>query len=437
MDVLMPQLGETVAEGKIVKWFKSVGDKIKPGDNLCEIETDKVTVEVPAIAAGVLAAINVGEGTVAPVGAVIATLSDGSAPVPAKAEVPPPRLPPAPSIPADEQARDHAHPRPRNDVDPFREVRTPTRNFGPAGRGNGIHVTPLARRLAADAAIDLAAIAGSGPRGRIVGKDVEKAIQARPAAQPSLARAETFDEMIGEVHRARPHSVVPLDGMRRTIAARLSQSKATIPHFYLVARMAVDRLIAMREEVNAGAPRDRDGNPAYKLSLNDFMVRALALALQAVPRANAVWSTDGILQFAHSDVAVAVSVPNGLLTPVVHAAESKSLTAISSEVKSLSQRARQGSLEPDAYKGGTTTISNLGMHGVVEFSAIINPPQATILAVGAAERHAVETEGGGVAFATRITATLSCDHRVVDGVLGAELVERFTGLIENPLRMVV
>ena len=348
----------------------------------------------------------------------------------------PPHPAPAPHhAPAPEPPAAAAHPRP--DLDLFREVQTPLRNFGPAKRGNGIHVTPLARRLAADASLDLAAIVGSGPRGRIVGKDIEKAIRARPAAPPSLARAETFDEMIGDVHRARPHSVVPVDGMRRTIATRLGQSKSTIPHFYLVARLAVDRLMAVREEINAGAPRNAEGNPAYKISLNDFMVRALALALQAMPRANAIWSRDGILQFAHSDVAVAVSVPNGLLTPVVHAAETKSLAAISSEVKSLSQRARAGTLEPDAYKGGTTTISNLGMHGVTEFTAIINPPQATILAVGAAERHAVEAAGGGVAFATRITATLSCDHRVVDGVLGAELIDSFKTLIENPLRMVV
>jgi pyruvate dehydrogenase E2 component (dihydrolipoamide acetyltransferase) len=423
MDVLMPQLGETVAEGKIIKWFKAVGDRVAHGENLCEIETDKVTMEVPAISAGVLSTINVEAGTVAPVGAVIAVLSDAGAAV-ASAPVTRADATPLPST------------RPK-EMDPFREVQTPLRNFGPAKLASGVLVTPLARRLATDAAIDLAAVAGSGPRGRITGKDVEEAIRARPLPPPSLARAETFDEMIGEVHRGRPHSVVTVDGMRRTIAARLTESKTSVPHFYLAAHVAIDRLATIREEINAGAPQNADGAPAYKLSVNDFMIKALALALQEVPKANAIWSSNGILEFEHSDIAVAVAFPGGLLTPVIHAAETKSISAISSEMKELARRARERRLEPHEYQGGTTTLSNLGMHGVAEFSAIINPPQATILALGAAERHAVETAGGGVAFAGRITATLSCDHRVVDGVLGAELLASFARLVENPLRMIV
>ncbi len=439
MEVLMPQLGETVAEGKVVKWFKAVGDRIAPGDNLCEIETDKVTVEVPAISAGVLSSINVGEGTVAPVGAVLAVVSDGNAaakPAAAKA---------AGGTPASASAAEvrpavaNATPRPASPpraLDLFREVQTPVRNFGPA-RANGTLVTPLARRLAMEAGLDLAAVTGTGPHGRITGKDVETAIGAKPAASPSLARAESFDEMIGDIHRARPHAVAPVSTMRRTIAARLVESKSSIPHFYLTAHVGIDRLMALREEINAGAPKGADGNPAYKLSVNDFMIKALALALKAVPKANAMWSRDGILAFEHADVAVAVSVPNGLITPVIHAAEGKTLAAISKEMKALAARARDGALRPEEYKGGTTTISNLGMHGVVEFSAIINPPQATILAVGAAERVAVERPDGGVAFASRITATLSCDHRVVDGVLGADLLAAFKANIESPLGMLV
>ena len=440
MDVLMPQLGETVSEGKIIKWLKAVGDRVAAGDNLCEIETDKVTVEVPAIAAGIIRAINVDEGSVAPVGAVIAVLggsdstaaeaygSAGEAIVSAPAPVPAP----APAIDTPSAA---ASPRPHRD--PFEEVITPPRNFGPARLGNGVRVTPLARRLAADAAIDLTGIVGSGGRSRITGKDVHQAVAARPAAVPSLARAETFDELIGEVHRGRPHEIVPVDTMRRTIARRLTQAKGTIPHFYLSVDATVDRLAHIRAEMNGDAPRDAAGNPAYKLSLTDFMIKAMALALQEVPRANAIWSGDGILAFRHSDIGVAVAVEGGLLTPVIAAAETMSLSSISNEMKALATKARDRALQPHEYQGGVTTISNLGMHGVRTFSAIINPPQSSILAVGAARREAAETEEGRVAFVTRITATLSCDHRVVDGVLGAELIERFREYIENPLRLVV
>jgi pyruvate dehydrogenase E2 component (dihydrolipoamide acetyltransferase) len=438
MDVLMPQLGETVAEGKVVKWFKKVGDKVAPGENLCEIETDKVTVEVPAISGGVLATINVGEGTVAPVGTVLAMVADGSAaPGPAAAVTggtgvrahalaPPPHATNGSPQPAT----------PLRDLDVFREVQTPIRNFGPA-RANGILVTPLARRLAAEAELDLAAITGTGPYGRITGKDIETAIRAKPATTPSLARAESFDEMIGDIHRARPHAVVPVSTMRRTIAKRLIESKSSIPHFYLSAHACTDRLMALRDEVNAGAPRLADGTPAYKISVNDLMIKALGMALKAVPRANAIWSQDGILEFEHADVSVAVAVPNGLITPVIHATEGKPLSVISNEMRGLAARAKEGSLQPSEYKGGTTTLSNLGMYGVVAFSAIINPPQATILAVGAAERVAVERGDGTVAFAGRITATLSCDHRVVDGVLGAELLAAFKANVENPLAMLV
>ena len=435
MDVLMPQLGETVSEGKIVKWLKAVGDDVAAGDNLCEIETDKVTVEVPAIAAGTLQAISVDEGATVPVGTVIAVIG-GSDSAASEAYGAPSAAVPA-RTPAPAGNVQPIAPSPRPHRDPFEAVVTPPRNFGPARLSNGRRATPLARRLAAEAAIDLARLPGSGGHGRITGRDVRQALAARPAAAPSLARAETFEELIGAAHRDRPHAVLPVDTMRRTIARRLTEAKGTIPHFYLSADVTIDRLLAIRAEVNGDAPKDAAGNPAYKLSLNDFMIKALALALQAVPRANAIWSGDGVLAFEHSDIGVAVAVEGGLLTPVIAAAEEKSLSSISNEMKALAARARDRALQPHEYQGGVTTISNLGMHGVRAFSAIINPPQSSILAIGAARREAVETAEGGVAFVSRIAATLSCDHRVIDGVLGAELIESFRALLESPLRLIV
>ena len=315
--------------------------------------------------------------------------------------------------------------------DLFREVQTPARNFGPA-RANGTLATPLARRLAMEAGLDISAIAGTGPHGRITGKDVETAIRFRPKASPSLARTETFDEMIGDIHRARPHDVAPVSTMRRTIAARLVESKATIPHFYLAAHVGTDRLMAVKDEINASAPKGADGVPAYRLSVNDFMIKALARALRSVPEANAIWSDSSILQFEHADVAVAVSVPKGLITPVIHAAEAKSLSAISNEMRGLAARAREGALQPEEYKGGTTTISNLGMHGVVEFSAIINPPQATILAVGAAVKRAIVIDDT-VQIRPIMALTLSVDHRATSGAEGARLLGSIKRLLEQPV----
>jgi pyruvate dehydrogenase E2 component (dihydrolipoamide acetyltransferase) len=447
MDVLMPQLGETVAEGKITKWFKAVGEAVASGDNLCEIETDKVTVEVPAISSGVLTAINAEVGTVAPVGTIIAVVSNSvektaQVAVPATAPIAglaPPKSTAAPSRPVSMpstsfQAGSRPAPR-REPLDPFREVDTPAKNFGPATLANGIVTTPLARRLAANGSIELGQLTGSGPRGRIIGRDVERAIAARGTAGPA-GRISELTEPVSDLYRGRPHKFIPVDGMRRTIATRLTQSKSTIPHFYLAAHIETGRLARVRAEINESAPKDALDAPAYKLSLNDFMIKALALALQDVPAANAIWSSDGIFQFEHSDIAVAVAIPGGLFTPVVMSAETKSIATISNEVRSLAQRARDRALRPEEYQGGSTTISNLGMHGVEEFSAIINPPQATILAIGAVARHPIEAPEG-IAFVDRIKATLSCDHRVVDGVTGAELLARFKSLIENPLRMLV
>src|SRR5262252_4130685 len=420
MDVLMPQLGETVAEGKITRWFKSAGDAVKPGDNLFEIETDKVSMEVPSTTAGVLAEIRVPAGEVAPVGAVVAVIADGTA---ASAQ------PPAPAP---------------IKLDPFFEVRTPQRNYGPARLAGGRSATPLARRLAAEGGIDLAAVSPSGPHGRIVARDVEAAARAapkvppRPAAAPgdALATGPSAEE-VKALYRDVPFQEVPLDGMRRIIATRLVQAKQTIPHFYLTADVEIGRLIALREEANAAAPKDSDGKVAFKLSLNDLIIKAWAAALQRVPAANAVWAQDRILRFQHCDIGVAVAIEGGLIAPVIRRAEMKALSAISNEMKELAARARARKLTPEEYQGGSSAISNLGMYGVREFAAVINPPQATMLAVGAARRQAVETEDGGVAFASVLAVTLSCDHRVVDGVLGAELLAAFKSFIEQPVTMLV
>jgi pyruvate dehydrogenase E2 component (dihydrolipoamide acetyltransferase) len=454
MDVLMPQLGETVAEGKITQWFKSAGDAIKPGDNLFEIETDKVSMEVPSTTAGVLAEIRVPAGEVAPVGAVVAVIADGAAasaqppaaaapskPAVAPAAAPASRLQPtAPGAAAPPAAAAPIK------LDPFFEVRTPQRNYGPARLAGGRSATPLARRLAAEGGIDLAAISPSGPHGRIVARDVEAAARAAPKAAPRPTAAAAVGVTLAEgpsagdikaLYRDVPYQEVPLDGMRRTIATRLVQAKQTIPHFYLTADVEIGRLIALREEANAAAPKDNDGKVAFKLSLNDLIIKAWAAALQRVPAANAVWAQDRLLRFQHCDVAVAVALDGGLITPVIRRAEVKSLSAISNEMKEMATRARARKLKPDEYQGGSSTISNLGMYGVREFSAIINPPQATVLAVGAARRQAVETQDGGVAFASVLSVTLSCDHRVVDGALGAELLAAFQRFVEQPVTMLV
>ena len=324
------------------------------------------------------------------------------------------------------------------ELDPFFEVRTPARNYGPARLPGGRTATPLARRLAAEGGIDLARISPSGPHGRILARDVEAA--ARATAAPGLAAAPAEGvslESIKAIYRDVPFREVPLERMRTTIARRLVEAKRTIPHFYLTADVEIGRLIALREQANAAAPKDNDGKPEFKLSLNDLIIKAWAAALQRVPAANAVWAHDRILRFEHSDIAVAVALEGGLIAPVIRQAEKKKLSALSNEMKELAARARAKKLKPSEYEGGSSTISNLGMYGVREFAAIINPPQATILAVGAARRQATEREDGGVAFASVLSVTLSCDHRVVDGALGAELIAAFRAFVEQPVTMLV
>ena len=453
MDVLMPQLGETVAEGKITQWFKSAGDAIAPGDNLFEIETDKVSMEVPSTSAGVLAEIRVAAGEVAPVGAVVAVIADkagtaaslprdasaaASAPPAAKAAsaaTGTPSRPSAPPVPAASLATPPAAASVPIKLDPFFEVRTPERNYGPARLAGGTRVTPLARRLAAQGGIDLAGISPSGPNGRIRARDVETALASGKRAAPAAAGPSA--DQIKALYRDVPFEEVPLDGMRRTIATRLAQATQTIPHFYLSADVEIGAVIKLREQANAAAPRDADGNPGFKLSVNDFVIKAWAAALRRVPAANAIWAEDRILRFRHSDIGVAVALEGGLITPIIRSADTKTLSAISREMKELSTRARERKLKPEEYQGGASAISNLGMYGVREFSAIINPPQSTILAVGGARRQAIETEAGGVAFASVMSVTLSCDHRVVDGALGAQLLAAFKGCVEQPVTMLV
>jgi pyruvate dehydrogenase E2 component (dihydrolipoamide acetyltransferase) len=453
MDVLMPQLGETVAEGKITQWFKSAGDAIAPGDNLFEIETDKVSMEVPSTSAGVLTEIRVAAGEVAPVGAVVAVIADkagtaASQPrdASAAASAPPatkaapaatgaPSRPSAPPVSAASLAAPPAAASVPIKLDPFFEVRTPERNFGPARLAGGTRVTPLARRLAAQGGIDLAGISPSGPNGRIRARDVETALASGKRAAPAVASPSA--DQIKALYRDVPFEEVPLDGMRRTIATRLVQATQTIPHFYLSADVEIGAVIKLREQANAAAPRDADGNPGFKLSVNDFVIKAWAAALRRVPAANAIWAEDRILRFRQSDIGVAVALEGGLITPIIRSADMKTLSAISREMKELSARARERKLKPEEYQGGASAISNLGMYGVREFSAIINPPQSTILAVGAARRQAIETEAGGVAFASVMSVTLSCDHRVVDGALGAQLLAAFKGCVEQPVTMLV
>jgi pyruvate dehydrogenase E2 component (dihydrolipoamide acetyltransferase) len=428
----MPQLGETVAQGKIVKWFKSAGDAVKPGENLFEIETDKTSMEVPATSAGTLLEIRFLVGEVAKVGAVVAIIGgagETASAAPAAAAKAPAAAPRAAAAPVPAM---QAAPTPRTTpLDPFREVRTPERNFGPAKLSSGTFTTPLARRLAGERGIDLSRVTGSGPHGRIVAQDVERAAPAAPAMATAASVAQ-----VKALYEGVAYEEIPLDSMRRTIAKRLAEAKQTIPHFYLTADMDAGRLIAMREEANAAAPV-KDGSPAFKLSLNDFIIKAWAAALQRIPAANSVWAEDRILRFTHSDIGVAVAIDGGLITPVIRNAELKSLTTISAEMRDLAERARIRKLKPNEYQGGSSAISNLGMFGVREFSAIINPPHATILAVGATRRAPVEAEDGAVKFISQMTVTLSCDHRVVDGALGAELLAAFKTFVEKPVTALV
>ena len=442
MDILMPQLGETVTEGTIVSWQKAVGDRVSSGDVLFEIETDKTTMEVPTTSDGSITEIRVPAGQVVPVGTVVAIIMrEGEQAAPTTIVEPAPSTAPAQAAPPSPKPTTEADPAiipmiVKRDLDPFNAVRTPERNFGPASLPNGVRVTPLARRLASEGGINLATLSGSGPRGRIVARDVQQAerVVTPPAAMPAISATTTAsplalgaraDEVKGH-YKETAFVEVDLNGMRRTIARRLVESKQTVPHFYLTTDVRIDRMLELRRQINEGR--------STRISVNDFVVKAYSAALRACPQANSVWADDRILRFAGVDVGVAVAVDGGLFTPVLRGADTKSLSTISDEIRDFAARARTGKLEAREYQGGVGSVSNLGMYGVREFAAIINPPQATILAVGAATRRPHESPDGGVAFASEMTVTLSCDHRVVDGALGAELLREFKAIIEDPLR---
>jgi pyruvate dehydrogenase E2 component (dihydrolipoamide acetyltransferase) len=444
-NILMPALSPTMEKGNLARWLKKEGDKIKSGDVIAEIETDKATMEYEAVDDGTLAKIVVPEGTQdVAVNAVIAVLANEGEDIKTAASVPKAAAPPATMKPAPAPAPKSADARPAPAAAPSApRAPSPPASAEPSRGTNRIFSSPLARRLAKESNIDLNRVQGSGPHGRVIARDIEAAKSGKglraPAGAPAGGATITpamSDAQVLSLYEEGSYDLVPHDGMRRTIAQRLTASVQTIPHFYETMDCDIGRLMAAREEINAAAPKDKDGQPAYKLSVNDFVIKALALALQRVPDANVSWTEAGMIKHKHSDIGVAVALPGGLITPIVRNAESKSLSAISNEMRDLAARARARKLKPHEYQGGTSSVSNLGMYGIKDFTAVINPPQSTILAVGAGEERAV-VRSGKIEAATIMSVTLSCDHRAVDGALGAELIRAFKTLIENPVMMVV
>ena len=446
INILMPALSPTMEKGNLAKWLKKEGDKVKSGDVIAEIETDKATMEVEAVDEGTIAKILVPEGTQdVPVNDVIAVLAGDGEDVKA-AGAGAASAPPKPAAAAEAPAAAKPAPAPAPAAKaPPPPAAAPAPQAVPAAQANGhrrIFSSPLARRLAKEAGIDLARITGSGPHGRVIARDVEgaksgnglKAPAAAPGA-PSIAPSMTDQQNLA-LFEPGSYEIVPHDGMRRTIAQRLTAATQTIPTFYLTIDCDIGRLLDAREQINASAPKDKEKKPLYKLSVNDFVIKALAVALQQVPDCNVSWTEAGMVKHKHSDVGVAVAMPGGLITPIIRNAESKSLSQISNEMKDLAARARTRKLKPQEYQGGTSSVSNLGMFGISHFTAVINPPQSTILAVGASEERAV-VRNGKVEAAHIMSVTLSCDHRAIDGALGAELIGAFSRLVENPVMMMV
>ncbi len=451
-QILMPALSPTMTEGTLARWLKKEGDRIKAGDVIAEIETDKATMEVEAVDEGILARILVPEGTSGvAVNAPIAELvregeatTDTAPPTPA-AKVS--AAAPSPPGPADAASRGNG------------QDASVADHSADQSAGERIFASPLARRMAKLAGIDLASLKGTGPGGRIIKADIEAAMAkgAAPAAAvapappvASVAPAEAAPPVAsapvpaaapvaqpspaGLAPSQAPHRLVPHTTMRKVIARRLAESKATIPHFYASVDVELDALLKLRAELNAKAPAEGPG--AFKLSLNDMIIKAAAIALRRVPKVNASWRDEGMVLYDDVDISVAVAIPDGLITPIVRQADRKGLAAISNEMKDLAARARAGKLKPEEFQGGSFSISNMGMLGVKEFSAIINPPQAAILAVAAGEQRPVVRENA-LAIATVMTVTLSVDHRVVDGALAAEWLSVFKGIVEDPLQMML
>ncbi|PRY80374.1 pyruvate dehydrogenase E2 component (dihydrolipoamide acetyltransferase) [Yoonia maritima] len=428
-EILMPALSPTMEEGTLAKWHVKEGDTVSSGDIMAEIETDKATMEFEAVDEGVMGKILIAEGTEGvKVNDVIAILlEDGES---------------ADDISATPTAAPAAQPAATAEAAPAGgsdKVATPAPAV-PVKDGNRVFATPLARRIAADKGLDLAAITGSGPHGRIVKADVENATAApKAAAAPAAAKADApaaklaagpSTDAVLKTYADRPFEEVKLDGMRKTIAARLTEAKQSVPHFYLRRDINLDALLKFRSQLNKQLePR------GVKLSVNDFIIKACALALQQVPEANAVWAGDRTLKFEKSDVAVAVAIDGGLFTPVLKDSDSKSLSALSSEMKDLATRARDRKLAPHEYQGGSFAISNLGMFGIDNFDAIINPPHSAILAVGAGVKKPIVGADGELTVGTIMSSTLSVDHRVIDGVLGANLLNAIKDNLENPMTM--
>lgn len=425
IPLLMPALSPTMTEGTLSKWIKKEGEAIKSGDVLAEIETDKATMEFEAVDEGVLGKILVAPGTAGvkvnePIAVILEEGEDASV---LKSYTPSAAKPAEKPVEESKPAPDRTEP-----------AGAAVREGPP--KGDRVFASPLARRLAAQEGLDLSAIAGSGPHGRIVKRDIEEAKKApRPAAKPAADQppAARGPATPAPQQVQAPHTALPNNNIRKVIARRLLESKTTIPHYYLTIDCEVDELLKIRGQLNARAP---EGDGAYKISVNDFVVRAVALTLRKVPRANATWTEEAILEYEDVDISVAVATENGLLTPVVRRADTKGLATISNEIKALAAKARAGKLTPEEYQGGGFTISNLGMYGIKDFAAIINPPQSGILAVGVAEQRPVVKEGA-LAIATVMSCTLSADHRSLDGAVGAEFMAALKKVIEDPLSMLL
>jgi pyruvate dehydrogenase E2 component (dihydrolipoamide acetyltransferase) len=446
INILMPALSPTMTEGNLARWLKKEGEAVKSGDVIAEIETDKATMEVEAVDEGKLGKILVPEGAQGvKVNDVIAVLlEEGESPSDIKAEeVKAPAAAPAPKPAAEAAPKAESAPaKAEAPKQPAAPAAAPAPKSAPApaaATDNRIFASPLAKRLAQQHGLDLSRVIGSGPHGRIVKSDIEKAAAsgaAKAAPAPAAAKAPPTAPAVPStpVFGEPEFELVPHSMMRKTIARRLQESKQFVPHFYLTVDCEIDRLLKVREEINAGAPKEGAG--AFKLSVNDLIIKACAIALKQVPAANASWSDEGVKMYKTSDVSVAVAIPNGLITPVIRRAEDKRLSEISSEMKGLAARAKEGKLKPEEYTGGGFSLSNLGMFGIKDFAAIINPPQGCILAIGAGEQRPV-VKNGQLAVATVMSCTLSVDHRVVDGAIGAEFLSALKKLIENPLAMLV
>jgi pyruvate dehydrogenase E2 component (dihydrolipoamide acetyltransferase) len=442
VTILMPALSPTMEKGKLAKWLKKEGDKVKSGDVLAEIETDKATMEIEAIDEGTLGKIIVAEGTEdVLVNAPIAVILGEGEKMGDVAAQPSPGAK-APVSPASGETQKAAPSAPQVSPPAGETVATKVA----AGEGGRLFATPLARRIAAQKSINLQSISGSGPYGRIVAKDIETAQPvaqstggARGAATSSganVAASSPSEASVLKLFEDGSYDLVPHDGMRKTIARRLTESKQTVPHFYVTVDISLENLLALRERLNLQAPKDKDGKPAWKVSVNDFVIKAMAMALIKVPDANVSWTDNNMVKHHHADVGVAVSIPGGLITPIVRKAETKGLAQISIEMKDYAARAKSRKLNPSEYTGGSTSVSNMGMMGVKNFQAIINPPQATILAVGAGERRPV-VRGNDIVIEQLMSVTLSTDHRAVDGALGAEFLGAIKMYLEEPGLMLV